>query len=57
MQINGKIRARIVVVPGLDKAALEVAAMADEKVREHMQGKTVVKVVAVPDKLVNIVVK
>ena len=57
VQINGKIRARIVVVPGLDKAALEAAAMADAKVREHMEGKTVVKVVAVPDKLVNIVIR
>ncbi len=57
VQINGKIRARIVVVPGLDKAALEAAAMADEKVREHMEGKTIVKVVAVPDKLVNFVLK
>ena len=57
VQINGKIRARIVVAPGLNKAALEAAAMADPRVREQLEGKTVVKVVAVPDKLVNLVVK
>jgi leucyl-tRNA synthetase len=57
VQINGKIRARFTVPTGLDKAGLEAAARADEKVLAALEGKTIVKVIAVPDKLVNIVVK
>ena len=57
VQINGRIRARVVVAPDLDKAALESAVLADEKVRAQIEGKTVVKIVAVPGKLVNIVVQ
>ena len=57
VQVNGKIRARFTVPTGLDKAALEAAARADEKVIAALEGKTIVKVIAVPDKLVNIVVK
>ncbi len=57
VQVNGKIRARFTVATGLDKAALEAAARADEKVIAALEGKTIVKVIAVPDKLVNIVVK
>jgi leucyl-tRNA synthetase len=57
VQINGKIRARVVVVPDLDRVALETAVMADAKVFAQIDGKTIVKIVAVPGKLVNIVVK
>jgi leucyl-tRNA synthetase len=57
VQINGKIRSRISVAAGLDKAGLEAAARADDKVQAMLEGKTVVKVVAVPDKLINLVVK
>ena len=57
VQVNGKIRARFTVPTGLDKAALEAAARADEKVIAALEGKTIVKVIAVPDKLINIVVK
>ena len=57
VQINGKIRARVVVVPGLDQAALEAAVMAYAKVNAQVDGKTIVKIEAVPGKLVNIVVK
>jgi leucyl-tRNA synthetase len=57
VQINGKIRARILVAPGLDAAQLKVAALDDDKVRALVEGKTMVKTIAVPDKLVNIVVK
>jgi leucyl-tRNA synthetase len=57
VQINGKIRARVVVVPDLDQTALETAVLADARVGAQIDGKTIVKIVAVPGKLVNIVVK
>lgn len=57
VQVNGKIRARLTVATGIDKAALEAAARADAKVNAALEGKTIVKVIAVPDKLVNIVIK
>jgi leucyl-tRNA synthetase len=57
VQINGKIRARIVVVPDLDQAALESAVMADAKVGAQLEGRTIIKIISVPGKLVNIVLK
>lgn len=57
VQINGKIRDKVMIHAGLDKESTEKAAMASEKIREMITGKTVVKVIAVPGKLVNIVVK
>ncbi len=56
-QVNGKLRAKANVDKSLDKAALEALAMANERVQEFTAGKTVVKVIAVPGKLVNVVVK
>jgi leucyl-tRNA synthetase len=57
VQINGKLRARIQVAAGLDKAALEAAARGDDKVQALLGGAVIVKVIAVPDKMVNFVVK
>ena len=57
VQINGKLRTRINAPVGLDKTALETAARADEKVRALLEGATVVKVIAVPEKLINFVVR
>jgi leucyl-tRNA synthetase len=57
IQINGKLRARISVTPGLDAAQLKVAALDDDKVQALIETKTMVRIIAVPDKLVNIVVK
>ena len=56
VQVNGKVRGRITVPAGSDQAALEELARADERVAGHLDGE-VVKVIAVPDKLVNFVVK
>jgi leucyl-tRNA synthetase len=56
VQVNGKVRARLVVAPGLSASDLEAAARADTKVAEHLAGTTVRKVIAVPDKLVNFVI-
>jgi leucyl-tRNA synthetase len=57
VQINGKNRAKIVVTPGLGAEELKALALGDEKIASLIEGKTVVKVIAVPDKLVNVVVK
>ena len=57
VQFNGKLRSKIVVPANSDAAALEAAARADEQVQKNLEGKTVVKVVAVPGRMVNFVVK
>ncbi len=57
LQINGKVRDRILVAADLDAAAMEKAALAQPKVQKYTVGKTIVKVIAVPKKLVNIVVQ
>ncbi|HEN8243766.1 TPA: leucine--tRNA ligase [Enterococcus faecium] len=54
-QVNGKVRAKSNVPRDLGKDALEKAALANEIVQEYIEGKTVRKVIAVPNKLVNIV--
>ena len=56
VQINGKVRLRLTVPAEIDKAELEKTALADERVRQLMEGKQVRKVIVVPGKLVNIVV-
>ncbi|PBC69312.1 leucine--tRNA ligase [Fibrobacter sp. UWS1] len=56
-QVNGKVRAKASVAKDMDKAALEKLAMENERMKEFMNGKTVVKSIVVPGKLVNIVVK
>ena len=57
IQVNGKLRARMAAPFGTPREELEARALADEKVRPFVEGKQVVKVITVPDKLVNIVVK
>jgi len=57
LQINGKVRDRIVVPVGLTAKELEAKAFEQERVKALVAGKQVVKVVCVPQKLVNIVVK
>ncbi|MBQ9914932.1 MAG: class I tRNA ligase family protein, partial [Clostridia bacterium] len=57
VQFNGKLKDKIMVAAGLDKAALEEAVLAEEKIKNLLEGKTVVKTICVPDKLVNFVVK
>jgi leucyl-tRNA synthetase len=57
VQINGKIRGRFHAAAGTDRETLQGIALELDRIRSHMDGKTVVKVIAVPDKLVNIVVR
>jgi leucyl-tRNA synthetase len=55
VQILGKVKARIIVPADADAAAHEALALADEKVKALIEGKTIRKVVVVPGKMVNIV--
>ncbi|HEY4379830.1 MAG TPA: leucine--tRNA ligase [Acidobacteriaceae bacterium] len=57
VQSNGKLVTVIKVPVGSDQATIQAAALADAKVASRIEGKTVAKVIVVPGKLVNIVVK
>ena len=57
LQVNGKVRGRISMPFGAPKEELERLALMDPKTQASIAGKQVVKVIVVPDKLVNIVVK
>ncbi|MFA5530099.1 MAG: class I tRNA ligase family protein, partial [Thiohalomonadaceae bacterium] len=57
VQVNGKVRGQISVPAGADKAAIEAAAIADANVQRFVEGKPIVKVIVVPGRLVNVVVK
>ncbi len=57
VQINGKLRGRLIAPTGADAAALESMARADERIAELIAGKTIVKVVVVPGRLVNFVIR
>ncbi|MDB8564053.1 leucine--tRNA ligase [Turicibacter sanguinis] len=56
-QVNGKLRGRIEVPATISKEEMQEVAMANENVQNFISGKEIVKVIAVPGKLVNIVVK
>jgi leucyl-tRNA synthetase len=57
VQVNGKLRSRVYAPFGTSKADLENLALADPKTQQSIAGKQVVRIITVPDKLVNIVVK
>ncbi|MBQ7036457.1 MAG: leucine--tRNA ligase [Clostridia bacterium] len=57
LQANGKIRGKMVVPAGLSCEELEKIAMESPEAKEITNGKQVLKVIAVPDKLINIVVR
>lgn len=54
-QINGKVRSKASVARDLSKEELEKTAMDDDSIKEQLEGKTIRKVIVVPNKLVNIV--
>ncbi|HGS9872935.1 TPA: leucine--tRNA ligase, partial [Clostridioides difficile] len=56
VQVNGKVRGKLTVNSNISKDEMEKVALEDEKIKGLVEGKTIVKVVAVPKKLVNIVV-
>ncbi|HEV2351209.1 MAG TPA: leucine--tRNA ligase [Terriglobia bacterium] len=57
VQVNGKLRGRVRAAVSVDEAELRRLAQADEKVIQFINGRQVVKIIIVPQKLVNIVVK
>ncbi len=57
IQINGKVRARLVVPAGLSEDELATRAKAEPRVAVELKGKTITKVIVVPDKLVNLVIR
>ncbi len=56
VQINGKLRGRIVVPADASEEAVRTGAQSDEKIASMIAGKQIVKVIVVPGKLINIVV-
>jgi leucyl-tRNA synthetase len=57
VQVNGKLRGKVRVPVDADQAAVEQAARADSSVAGYLSGKTVVKVIFVPGRLLNFVIK
>lgn len=57
LQINGKVREQYKVLPNLSKEELEKEVMSREETKKRIEGSTVIKVITVPGRLVNVVVK
>ncbi len=57
VQINGKLRDRVEVALDADREAIQAMVLASEKVRSYLDGKEIKKLIVVPGKLVNLVVK
>jgi leucyl-tRNA synthetase len=57
IQVNGKVREKIMVNTDISKEELEETAVNNDKIKSYIEGKKIVKVICVPSKLVNIVVK
>jgi leucyl-tRNA synthetase len=57
VQIQGKLRGRVVVAADADAEAMKAAAAADPKIAELLAGRRILKVVAVPGRLVNFVLE
>ena len=56
VQVNGKVRSHLKVARDLAKDKVEEAAKSDENVQKYLEGKTIRKVIVIPNKIVNIVV-
>jgi len=57
IQVNGKLRSRVVAAPDVSEEDLRASALADERVQSLVDGHEVVKVIVVPRRLVNIVIR
>jgi leucyl-tRNA synthetase len=56
VQVNGKLRGRIAVPADASRESVQEVALADANVQKHIEGKTIRKVIVIPEKLVNVVV-
>jgi leucyl-tRNA synthetase len=57
VQVNGKLRSRVIVSPDISEADLRELALSDAKIQTFIDGQKVVRVIVVPQRLVNVVVK
>lgn len=57
VQINGKLKAKLELDASLTKSEVEAAVLEDEHVKSFVEGKQIIKVIYVPQKLINIVIK
>ena len=57
IQVNGKLRSRVMALPDVSEEQLRMAALADDKVKALTDGREIIKVVVVPRRLVNVVVR
>jgi leucyl-tRNA synthetase len=57
VQVNGKLRSRVFAAPDASDEELRVAALADDKIKAATEGRVVAKVIVIPRKLVNVVVR
>ena len=56
-QVNGKVRSKLEMNAGTSEKEIEDAALDDEKVKKHILGKQIIRIITVKDKMVNVVVK
>jgi leucyl-tRNA synthetase len=56
-QVNGKLRAKIIAPLDSDNQKIQELAFSDESVSKHIGGKEIIKIIVVPNKLINMVVK
>ena len=57
VQVNGKLRSTIQIKKDEEKEKVQAMALEDEKIKRHLEGKEIVKIIVVPNRIVNIVVK
>jgi leucyl-tRNA synthetase len=57
VQINGKVRFKVVVPAELNADGLAARVLAEDRLRDHLNGRNVAKVIAIPGRLVNVVVR
>ena len=57
VQVNGKLRASIVIADDEDEESIKEKALSSDNVKKHIDGKTVVKIIVIKGRIVNIVVK
>ena len=55
VQVNGKVRAKITIAADATKEQVEITGLAEQNVQQHIDGKTVRKVIYIPGRLLNIV--
>ena len=55
VQVNGKLRGQISVAADASNEDIQATALGDQNVERHLEGKTIVKVIVIPGKLVNVV--